>query len=105
MLKSLFVSLLSLLISAANAQPKTDPLLRQLFVVNTNGIFQKLIKDPGNYRLQIIYTQINRDKHNKPVFKNYYFNYDPKLYFNPASMVKMPLAFLLILLIKLNLLF
>src|SRR5690606_35983719 len=50
--------------------------------------------EPLKYRLQIIYTQINRDKNNKPVLKNYYFNYDPELYFNPASMVKMPLAFL-----------
>src|SRR5690606_30748247 len=43
---------------------------------------------------QIIYTEINRDKNNKPSFKNYYFNHDPDLYFNPASTVKLPLAFM-----------
>jgi hypothetical protein len=53
-----------------------------------------VLQQPNNYRLQIIYTQINRDKNNKPRFTHYYFHYDPQLYFNPASMVKMPLAFL-----------
>ncbi|MFX6011384.1 hypothetical protein ABTE87_22095, partial [Acinetobacter baumannii] len=43
---------------------------------------------------QIIYTQINRDKNNKPHFTNYYFNVDANNYFNPASTVKLPLAFL-----------
>jgi hypothetical protein len=53
-----------------------------------------VIKDPQNYRLQIIYTQINRDANNNPSFKNYYFNLDPELYFNPASTVKLPLSLL-----------
>lgn len=52
------------------------------------------MQQPESYRLQIIYTQINRDKNNTPHFKNYYFHYDPQQYFNPASLVKMPLAFL-----------
>lgn len=50
--------------------------------------------DPASYRCQIIYTQIDRDAHNNPSFHHYYFNYDPDLYFNPASIVKLPLAFL-----------
>ena len=54
----------------------------------------RLLRDPEKYRVQIIYTEINRDKHNKPSFKNHYFNYDPNLYFNPASTVKLPLAFM-----------
>ncbi len=76
------------------AQPKTDNLLSGILSANSNSVFQQVVQQPGTYRLQIIYTQINRDKQNKPHFKNYYFNYDPQLYFNPASMVKMPLAFL-----------
>jgi len=90
-------SLLLLFLFAMNdssAQPKTDNFLSDLFRTNSNRIFQQVVNDPHTYRLQVIYTQINRDKHNKPTFKNYYFNYDPELYFNPASMVKMPLAFL-----------
>ena len=57
-------------------------------------VTQKIIENPNEYRVQIIYTQIDRKKKDKPVFKNYHFNVDPNLYFNPASMVKMPLAFL-----------
>src|SRR5215471_13693479 len=76
------------------AQPKTDNFLTRILSTNANAIFQQVLRDPQTYRLQIIYTEINRDKHNKPSFKNYCFNYDPDLYFNPASTVKMPLAFL-----------
>ncbi len=78
----------------SHAQPKTDSLLRQLLSNNSNALFQQVLSHPDTYRLQIIYTQINRDKKNKPGFTNYYFHYDPLLYFNPASMVKLPLAFL-----------
>jgi hypothetical protein len=76
------------------SQAKTDSLLKNILVNNKNEIFQQVLKSPRTYRLQIIYTQINRDKKNKPSFKNYYFNYDPELYFNPASTVKLPLALL-----------
>src|SRR6266478_3574251 len=76
------------------AQPKSDSLLISILAANRNEIFQQVLQDPQTYRLQIIYTEINRDKHNKPFFKNYYFNYDPGFYFNPASTVKLPLAFL-----------
>jgi hypothetical protein len=76
------------------AQARTDSFLMGILSSNQNQIFQQVLRDPGTYRLQIIYTQINRDKHNKPSFKNYYFNYNPDLYFNPASTVKLPLAFL-----------
>ncbi|HEX8460472.1 MAG TPA: hypothetical protein VF623_03545, partial [Segetibacter sp.] len=77
-----------------NAQPKSDQLLEDLLFKNNNSIIQEVSKNPAKFRCQVIYTQINRDKNNIPSFKNYYFNYDPTLYFNPASMVKMPLAFL-----------
>jgi beta-lactamase class A len=76
------------------AQPKNDSLLNLIFATNHNKVFQQVLHDPQTYRLQIIYTEINRDKHNKPFFKNYYFNYDPGFYFNPASTVKLPLALL-----------
>lgn len=76
------------------AQPKTDPLLREILEKSKSPIVTKIIQDPDTFRLQIIYTQIERDVNNVPTFKNYYFNFDNNLYFNPASTVKMPLAFL-----------
>jgi hypothetical protein len=76
------------------AQPKTDSLLLQVLGNTTSSISKMVLQNPTYYRLQIIYTQINRDRKNIPSFKNFYYNYDPENYFNPASMVKMPLAFL-----------
>ena len=79
---------------AAFTQPKTDRHLEEIFSKNTDSLFQRVIRDPGTYRLQVIYTRIDRDSENRPSFKNHYFNVDPGLYFNPASMVKLPLSIL-----------
>lgn len=76
------------------AQVKTDSLLIKLLQQDTSAVVRKVISDPQAYRLQIIYTQIDRDKDNNPFFKNYYFNADANNYFNPASTVKLPLALL-----------
>ena len=56
--------------------------------------FDSIIQNKDSLRLQVIYTQINRDKNNKPSFKNYYFNVSDTHYFYPASTVKMPISFL-----------
>lgn len=76
------------------AQPKTDTLLQNLLFGNKAPLFQKVLMQKDTFRLQIIYTQINRNKQNIPSFKNYYFNVDSNLYFNPASTVKLPLVLL-----------
>ena len=76
------------------AQPITDSSFRIFLNSSKDPVLQKVLTDPMKYRCQIIYTEINRDKNNKPSFRDHYFNYDPQLYFNPASIVKMPLAFL-----------
>ena len=83
-----------LLTTVSKGQPRTDAFLTNLFVTNQNAVFQQVIHQPETYRLQIIYTQINRDRNNKPSFKNYYFRVDSTEYFNPASTVKLPLALL-----------
>jgi hypothetical protein len=91
-----YLIILSLLICSLSntAQSRTDKLLNDIFAAVKDSLFQSVIQNPEVYRYQIIYTQINRDKNNVPAFSNYYFNYDSLRYFNPASMVKMPLAFL-----------
>ncbi|SIN98762.1 Beta-lactamase enzyme family protein [Chitinophaga niabensis] len=53
-----------------------------------------VMNNPEEYRLQIIYTQINRKAGNQPVFTDYYYHVSPDRYFYPASTVKMPAAFL-----------
>ncbi len=83
--------LLSLL---SGAQVKTDAFLQKLLGSVNDSLLQAVLANPAEYRYQIIYTQINRDVNNQPHFTHYYYNVDPHRYFNPASVVKMPLAFL-----------
>src|SRR5258705_1924502 len=88
----IFFLLISL--SGIIAQPRTDKLLENIFGAEKDSLFQSVIQHPETYRFQVIYTQINRDKNNIPSFTNCYYNYDSLQYFNPASTVKLPLAFL-----------
>jgi hypothetical protein len=76
------------------AQPKNDAFLRHILEQNQDQLFRQVLSHKDEFRLQIIYTQVNRDKNNHPSFHNYYFNTDTNLYFNPASTVKLPLALL-----------
>jgi hypothetical protein len=84
----------SLFTSTLFSQGKTDSLLKSILATNNHDTFQQVLETPQTYRLQIIYTQINRDKSNKPTLRNFYFNYDSDFYYNPASTVKLPLALL-----------
>ena len=85
---------LALLSTSTFGQARTDAFLKKLFSASKNPISQEIIQHPDTYRLQVIYTQIDRDKANNPSFTNYYFNVDSTVYFNPASTVKLPLALL-----------
>lgn len=87
-----FLSLLLFAYSDSIAQFKTDDFLRRLLLESHDPVVAKVLSAPNDYRVQIIYTQIDRDKHNAPHFKSYYFNVNPKFYFNPASTVKLPAA-------------
>jgi hypothetical protein len=54
--------------------------------------FGEILNHPNEYRVQIFYTQIDRDKNNIPHFKEYSYRLNPSEYFYPASTVKMPLS-------------
>jgi hypothetical protein len=75
------------------SQQKTDPWLDQLLRQQASPFLLNVLNKPDSFQYQLIYTQINRDKNNNPQFKHYYLNVDRDRYFNPASMVKMPVAF------------
>lgn len=76
------------------AKAQNNLLLQKILNTIQHPLTQKVLAAPETYRYQIIYTQINRDKKGVPHFTNYQLHADPNQYFNPASMVKMPLAFL-----------
>ncbi len=76
------------------SQFKTDSLLAQILRPDTSSALQRVIRNPDSFRVQIIYTRIDRDAHNIPRFQNYFFHVSPDLYYYPASTVKLPLALL-----------
>ena len=90
-----FTSILTgLLLVALSSLAQSDARLLEKLMQQKPEQFGKILANPKEYRLQILYTQINRDKNNVPHFKEYTYNLNPKEYFYPASTVKMPLAFL-----------
>ena len=72
---------------------KTDVLLEDLLKAYPQ-YFDTLLQRRAALKIQIIYTQIDRQANNQPVFRTYYFNVDSADYFYPASTVKLPVAML-----------
>ena len=52
--------------------------------------FPKIVSNPNEYHLQIIYTQVDRNPDQLPSFTTHYYHFDPEKYFYPASTVKFP---------------
>ncbi|MEI9911486.1 MAG: serine hydrolase [Bacteroidota bacterium] len=54
--------------------------------------FDSILQKKDEYKVQIIYTQIDRNKEGIPGFTDYYFNVNKDNYYYPASTVKLPVA-------------
>ncbi len=101
MLQRLMIVFISLAAGACSNSAKMDKpvigksinLLDSLLKSRTD-LFGHILQNNDSYRVQIIYTQVNRDAGNHPTFTDYTFNVDSNVYFYPASTVKMPVAFL-----------
>jgi hypothetical protein len=76
------------LISMSTFAQKPSNILEQLLLSNPDK-FKKLTDNPEKYRLQILYTQIDRDAKNKPTLTTYAYRSDSNEYFYPASTVKL----------------
>lgn len=55
---------------------------------------QAIMNNAGKHRVQILYTQIDRDENNQPTFTSHGFGLNKTHYFYPASTVKLPSAIL-----------
>lgn len=62
-------------------------------IFQANPVLSKITKESKKYRLQIIYTQIQRDKDGNASFKDYDYRLDSD-YFYCASLVKLPISVL-----------
>lgn len=80
--------------SLCRCQPlESDSLLLQLMKREPDR-FQYALDHRNELEIQVIYTQINRDANNMPVFRSFYYNVDSNRYFYPASTVKLPMVLL-----------
>ncbi len=90
-----FIGIISaVLCMVASGFGQTDTHLLEKLMHEKPAQFGAILNNPKQYRLQILYTQIDRDKNNIPHFKEFTYHLNPSEYFYPASTVKMPLAFL-----------
>ena len=87
-----FTLLYILLTSSLYAQEKTDPWLQDLLATQASPLFKHVLNHKDSFQYQVIYTQIERNRRNKPTFTHYYLNVNKDRYFNPASTVKLPVV-------------
>jgi hypothetical protein len=87
-------SLLFFVLTGIIMAPKgNDNLLEQL-LRSRPDLFGEILKNMDKYEVQILYTQIDRNKNNQLSFRSYSYRVDAKQYFYPASTVKLPAAVL-----------
>ncbi|MCX7874746.1 MAG: class A beta-lactamase-related serine hydrolase [Melioribacteraceae bacterium] len=89
-MKNLLLFFLVISFNFSNAQ---NNIIENL-LVNNPQYFSTVLSNIDTFEVQIIYTQIDRDRNNFPNFKTYKYRVDPKKYFYPASTVKFPVAIL-----------
>ncbi|WP_057937081.1 serine hydrolase [Algoriphagus resistens] len=55
---------------------------------------RKVLENADKYKVQLIYTRIDRNEHGNALFTDYSVNLDDTRYFYPASTIKLPVAIL-----------
>jgi len=97
----LLFCLTSVLCLTISGQRASEDLIRDLLLSSEEG-FDEFLKAPEDYRLQVLYTQIDRDSMGVPSFRSFRYGTGKETYFYPASSIKIFAAALA--LEKLNLL-
>lgn len=72
-----------------NCMAQSDCVFLKTLLESKPELFSGVLSHPTKNEIQIVYTQINRDRHNKPSFKTFTYRSDPTHYFYPASTVKL----------------
>ena len=95
-MRTLGISTCSLTIATVIGCTGTDEWNGSLedFLQSRPNRFGSAMLDPAKHRVQIIYTQIDRDADNRPTFTSFRYRVDAGEYFYPASTVKLPTALL-----------
>ena len=83
------LSSLFLFSSATVMAQQTDTVFIKQLLESKPELFANALNHPNKNEIQVMYTQVNRDKKNKPSFKTFSYRINPKHYFYPASTVKL----------------
>lgn len=78
-----------LLISIQVMAQQIDTLFLKQLMQGKPELFSGILNHPTKHEVQVVYTQVTRDKNNKPSFKTFSYNFNPQRYFYPASTVKL----------------
>lgn len=70
----------------------TTPFLEKYLADRPDRPLRKILDAADAHRVQIIFTQINRDRRNRPILLHHTWRLDTLEYFFPASLVKLPTA-------------
>lgn len=84
-------------VSSTSAQGTSNPAPLAPILAKASSdytVLNSVVSQPERYRVQIIYTQIDRNEKKQPLLTRFHFNVDPGRYYYPASTVKLPLALL-----------
>ncbi len=85
-----FICCITMASCAGNRQVSKQTSMIEKILENKPEQFKTILDNLGRYRLQILYTQIDRDEQNQPHFTSYTYRVNPQEYFYPASTVKLP---------------
>jgi len=71
-------------------QLQPDTIFLKNLIESHRDLFEHILNHPTHNEVQILYTQIDRDKNNVPHFRSYSYRLNANHYFYPASTVKLP---------------
>lgn len=83
------ILLLLMLSSKFTMAQKIDTLFIEKLLSENPQAFKGVLNHPTKNEVQILYTQVKRDKNNRPSFNSFGYRLDPSHYFYPASTVKL----------------
>lgn len=89
-----FLFLLAFACFSCSPWPEANENLVENLLKTEPDNFQRILENKDKLEVQIIYTQIDRDQNNRPVFRSYYYEVDSNRYFYPASTIKLPMCLL-----------
>jgi len=92
-LRHLSIFLIITILTSCGKQDGDSKLLQSI-LDSMKDDYPKVVRDSKKYRIQIIYTQVDRNPDQLPNFTTYYYHFDPEKYFYPASTVKFPAVLL-----------